>query len=49
LFENKVLRRIFGPKSDEVGDGWNGLHNEELYNLFSSLSIIRIIQSRRIR
>jgi hypothetical protein len=38
--ENRVLRRIFGPKSDEVTGGWRKLHNEELHNLFSSLSLI---------
>jgi hypothetical protein len=49
VFENRVLRRIFGPKRDEVTGGWRKLHNEELYNLFSSPSIIRIIKSRRMR
>jgi hypothetical protein len=49
VFENKVLRRIFGPKRDEVTGGWRKLHNEELYNLYSSPSIIRIIKSRRIK
>jgi hypothetical protein len=47
-FENKVLRRIFGPKRDGVTGGWRKLHNEELHDLYSSLSIIRIIKSRRI-
>jgi hypothetical protein len=41
-----VLRRIFGSKRDEVTGGWRKLHNEELYNLYSSLSISRIIKSR---
>jgi hypothetical protein len=44
-----VLRRIFGPKRDEVTGGWRKLHNEELHNLYSSPSIIRIMKSRRIR
>jgi hypothetical protein len=49
VFENKVLRRIFGPKRDEVTGGWRTLHNEELHDLYSSSSIIRIIKSRRMR
>jgi hypothetical protein len=49
VFENRALRRIFGPKRDEVTGGWRKLHNEELHNLYYSQSIIRIIQSRRIR
>jgi hypothetical protein len=48
VFENKVLRRIFGPKRDEVTRGWRKLHNEELYNLYSSPSIIRVINSKRM-
>jgi hypothetical protein len=44
-----VLRRIFGPKRDEVTGGWRNLHNEELHNLYSSPSIIRMIESRRMR
>jgi hypothetical protein len=47
--ENRVLRRIFGPKRDEVTGGWRKLHNEELHNLYSSPDIIRIIKSRRIK
>jgi hypothetical protein len=43
-----VLRRIFGPKTDEVTGGWRKLHNEELHNLYSSPNIIRMIKSRRI-
>jgi hypothetical protein len=49
LFENRVLRRIFGPKRDEVTEGWRKLHNEELHNLYFSPSIIRMIKSRRMR
>jgi hypothetical protein len=41
VFENRVLRRIFGPKRDEEKGGWRKLHNEELHNLYSSPSIIR--------
>jgi hypothetical protein len=46
---NRVLRRIFGPKRDEVTGGWRKLHNEELHNLYSSSNIIRMIKSKRIR
>jgi hypothetical protein len=49
VFENRMLRRIFGPKRDGVAGGWRKLHNEELHNLYSSPSIIRIIKSRRMR
>jgi hypothetical protein len=49
VFENKVLKRIFGPKRDRVTGEWRELHNEELHNLYSSPSIIRIIRSRRMR
>jgi hypothetical protein len=49
VFENRVLRRIFGPKRDRVTGGWRKLHNEELHNLYSLPSIIRIIKSRRMR
>jgi hypothetical protein len=48
VFENRVLRRIFGPKRDEVTGEWRKLHNEELRDLYSSPSIIRIIKSRRM-
>jgi hypothetical protein len=44
VFENRVLRRIFGPKRDEVTGEWRKLHNKELHDLTSSLSIIRIIE-----
>jgi hypothetical protein len=49
VFENRVLRRIFGPKRDEVTGRWRKLHNEELHNLYSSSNIIRVIISRRMR
>jgi hypothetical protein len=49
VFENRVLRRIFEPKRDEVMGRWRKLHNEELHNLYSLPSIIRIIKSRRMR
>jgi hypothetical protein len=49
VFENRVLRRIFGPKRDEVTRDWKKLHNEELQNLYSSPNIIRMINSRRMR
>jgi hypothetical protein len=49
VFENKVLRRIFGPKRDEVTGEWRKLHNEDLRDLYSSPSIIRIMTSRRMR
>jgi hypothetical protein len=48
VFENRVLRGMFGPKWDEVTGGWRKLHNE-LHNLYSSPSIIRMIKSRRMR
>jgi hypothetical protein len=46
---HKLLRRIFGPKRDEVTGGWRKLHNEELHNLYSSPSIIRMITLWRMR
>jgi hypothetical protein len=49
VFENRVLRRIFGPKRDEVTGEWRKLHNEELHNLYSSPDIIRQVKSRRMR
>jgi hypothetical protein len=45
----RMVRRIFGPKRDEVIGGWRKLHIEELHNLYSSPSIIRMIKSRRMR
>jgi hypothetical protein len=49
VFENRVLRKIFGPKRDEVMGGWRKLHNEELRDLYSSPSIIIMIKSRMMR
>jgi hypothetical protein len=49
VFENRVLKRIFGPKRDEVTGEWRKLHNEELRDMYSSPSIIRIIRSRKMR
>jgi hypothetical protein len=49
VFENRVLRRIFGPKRDEATGEWGKLHYEELHDLYSSPSIIRIIKARRMR
>jgi len=49
VFENRVLRRIFGPKRDKVTGEWRKLHNEELNYLYSSPNIVRVIKSRRMR
>jgi hypothetical protein len=49
VFENRVLRRIFGQKRDEVTGEWRKLHKNELHDLYSSPNIIRIIKSRRIK
>jgi hypothetical protein len=48
VFENRVLRRIFGPKRDEATGEWRRLHNKELNDLYSSPNIIRVIKSRRM-
>jgi hypothetical protein len=49
VFENRVLRKIFGPERDDVTGDWRKLHNEELHNLYSLLNIIRMIKSSRIQ
>jgi hypothetical protein len=49
VFENRVLRRIFGPRRDEATGDWRKLHNEEFYKFCSSPNIIRVIKSRRMR
>jgi hypothetical protein len=49
VFENRVLRKIFGPKRDDVTGDWRKLHNEELHNLYTSPNIIRVIKSRKMR
>ena len=49
VFENRVLRRVFGPKRDEVTGEWRKLHNEELNDLYCSPNIVRVVKSRRMR
>ena len=49
VFENRMLRRIFGPRRDELTGEWRKLHNEELDDLYPSPSIVRVIKSRRMR
>jgi hypothetical protein len=49
VFENRVLRRIFGPKRDEVTVEWRKLYNKDLHNLYSSPNIVRVVKSRRMR
>ena len=49
VFENKVLRRIFGPKRDEVTGEWRRLHNAEIYAVYASPNTLRVIESRRLR
>jgi len=49
VFEHRVFRRIFGPKRDKLTGQWRNLHIEELTDLYSSLKIVRVIKSRRMR
>jgi hypothetical protein len=49
MFENRVLRRIFGPRSEEGAGGWRRLHNEELHNLYASSNFTGMMNSRRMR
>ena len=49
VFENRVLRKIFGPKRDEVAGEWRNLHNKELNDLYSSPNIVRVVKSGRMR
>ena len=49
MFEKRVLRRVFGPKKDEVTGDWRKLHNEELSDLYSLQNILRVVKSRRMR
>jgi hypothetical protein len=49
VFENRVLRKVFGPKRDEVTGEWRKLHGEDLNHLYSSPNIVRVIKSRRMR
>jgi hypothetical protein len=49
MFENRVMREIFGPKRKEVREEWRKLHNEELYDMYSSHIIVRVIKWRRMR
>jgi hypothetical protein len=49
VFEKKVLRRMFGPKREEMVGGWRRVHNEELHDLYTSLNIGRVVKSRRMR
>ena len=49
VFENRELRKVFGPKRDEVTGEWRKLHNEELNDLYSLHSIVRVVKSRRMR
>jgi hypothetical protein len=48
MFENRVLRRIFGPKKEEVAGGWRRMNNGELHNLYASKNIIRVIKPRKL-
>ena len=48
MFENMLLRRIFGPRRDEVTGAWRRMHNEELNDFYSSPNIVRVVKSRRM-
>jgi hypothetical protein len=49
VYENRVLRGIFGAKRDAISGEWRKLHNEELHDLYPSLTIVRVLKSRRMR
>jgi len=49
VIENRVLKRVFGPKKDEVTGDWRKLHNEELREIYSLPNIVRVVKSRRMR
>jgi hypothetical protein len=49
MSENRVLKRIFEPKREEVAGGWRRLRNEELHNLYASPNVIKVIKSRKVR
>jgi len=49
MFENRVLRRVFGPKRDEITGEWRKLHNEELRDIYPLPNIVRVVKSRRMR
>jgi hypothetical protein len=49
VFDNRALRKVFGPKNDEVTRGWRKLHNEDFYDLYSCKNIIRVKKSMRMR
>jgi hypothetical protein len=49
VYQNRVLRRIFGPKRQEEAGGWRRLHNEDLHNLYASSNVVMVIKSRRMR
>ena len=49
MFENRVLRKVFGPKRDEVTEEWRKLHKEELSDMYSLPNIVRVVKSRRMR
>jgi hypothetical protein len=49
MFDNRALRRIFGPKRDQVTENWRRLHNQELYDPYSLQNIIQVMKSRRMR